>query len=81
MATAEQMKSLIRSHLNNEPERFYSIALQVAAHEARQGHGFLAAYNIRDIVDKARKAAGGAIDSYCGSKTNQYLSFRRKPGT
>lgn len=60
MATAEQIKSLIRCHLTNDPERFYSIALQVAAHEARQGHGSLA-HEIRDIVDKARKAKGAVV--------------------
>jgi SpoVK/Ycf46/Vps4 family AAA+-type ATPase len=60
MATAEQVKSLIRSHLSDDPERFYSIALQVAAHEAKQGHTALA-HDIRDIVDKARKAKGAMV--------------------
>ena len=53
MATAEQIKSLIRSHLNDNTEQFYASALQIAAHEARQGHSGLA-YEIRDLVDKAR---------------------------
>lgn len=55
MATAEQLKSLIRSHLNDDEERFFSVALQVAAHEALQGHGALA-HDIRDIVDKAKSS-------------------------
>lgn len=54
MATADQIKSLIRSHWSDEPERFYTTALQVAAHEARQGHGGLAS-EIKEIVDQARK--------------------------
>lgn len=54
MATAEQIKSLIRSHFGDDDERFYTIALQVAAHEAQQGHGALA-HEIRDLVDKARQ--------------------------
>lgn len=54
MATAEQLKSLIRSHFSNDMEKFYSIALQVASHEARQGHAALA-HDIRDIVDTERK--------------------------
>jgi SpoVK/Ycf46/Vps4 family AAA+-type ATPase len=58
MATAEQLKSLIRSHLSDDRERFYTLALQVAAHEAQQGHGALA-HDIREIVDKERKARGG----------------------
>uniref|UniRef100_I2PX31 AAA+ family ATPase n=1 Tax=Desulfovibrio sp. U5L TaxID=596152 RepID=I2PX31_9BACT len=54
MATAEHIKSLIRSHCDNDRERFFAIALQVAAHEARQGHAAIA-HDIRDLVDKARE--------------------------
>jgi len=54
MATADQIKSLIRSHVSDEPERFYTIALQVAAHEARQGHSSLA-HEIRELIDASRK--------------------------
>ena len=57
MATAEQIKSLIRSHLGDDDERFYTIALQLAAHEARRGHGALA-HDIREIVGKSRRARG-----------------------
>lgn len=53
MATAEQIKALIRSHLSNSSEQFISIALQMAAHEARQGHTELA-HDIRQIVDNAK---------------------------
>lgn len=53
MATAEQIKSLIRSHLSEDNERFYTLALQVAAHESQQGHIALA-HDIREIVDKGR---------------------------
>ena len=38
MATAEQIKSLIKSHFSDQQEQFCTIALQLAAHEARQGH-------------------------------------------
>lgn len=54
MPTAEQLKSLIRAHFGRDGERFLTVALQVAAHEAQQGHGALA-HEIRDLVDKARK--------------------------
>jgi len=60
MATAEHIKSLIRSHFSEEPERFYTIALQVAAHEAKQGHSGLA-YDIRHLVDIERKKEGPKI--------------------
>jgi len=54
MATAEQLKSLIRSHFSNEPERFYTIALQVIAYEAKKGHTALA-HSIRKVIDLERK--------------------------
>ncbi len=53
MATADQLKSLIRSHFGDERERFVTVALQLAAHEANQGHGSLAR-EIRAIIDKAK---------------------------
>ena len=54
MATAEQIKALIRSHISDDAERFYTLSLQVAAHEAHQGHGALA-LEIRDLVDRAKR--------------------------
>jgi hypothetical protein len=42
MATAEQIKALLKSHADRDDQRFYSIALQVATKEARQGHHKLA---------------------------------------
>lgn len=63
MATAEQVKSLIKSHFSDDPERFYSIALQVAAHEARQGHSALA-HDLRVIVDMERKKKVPRIISF-----------------
>ncbi|TDA70427.1 MAG: ATP-binding protein [Clostridia bacterium] len=53
MATAEQIKALIRSHLSESHEQFFTVALQVAAHEARHGHSDLA-HDIRQMVDNAR---------------------------
>jgi AAA+ superfamily predicted ATPase len=53
MATAEQIKGLIRSHFNNSSDHFITIALQLAAHEARQGHMEIA-NEIRGLVDKAK---------------------------
>lgn len=54
MATSEQIKALIRSHYNDNSEQFFSTVLQIAAHEARQGHGALA-QEIRELVDKAKR--------------------------
>lgn len=63
MATAEQIKSLIRSHFSNDLERFYTVVLQVAAHEARQGHEALA-NDLRDIVTTERKKNGPRVISF-----------------
>jgi len=60
MATAEHIRSLIRSHCDNDAERFFAIALQVAAYEAKQGHASIA-HDIRDLVDKARGASRKVI--------------------
>lgn len=60
MATAEQIKALIRSHLNDDAEKFYTVALQLAAHEAHQGHGALA-HDIRTIIDQARRERGPRV--------------------
>jgi SpoVK/Ycf46/Vps4 family AAA+-type ATPase len=53
MATADQLKALILSFSDQDTTRFYRVALQLAAHEARMGHGRLAT-ELRDIVDKAQ---------------------------
>ena len=38
MATIEQIKALVRAHLENNNEKFKAIVLQIAAHEAKIGH-------------------------------------------
>ncbi|MYA17938.1 MAG: ATP-binding protein [Gammaproteobacteria bacterium] len=62
MASAEQLKALLRSHLEGDNDRFISVAMQVAAHEAKVGHGKLAT-ELRDIIDKAksRRGAGSPV--------------------
>lgn len=55
MATAEQIKSLIRSFGSEDRERFFTVALQMAAHEAKQGHSSLA-HELRELVDKERSS-------------------------
>ena len=56
MATADQVKALIRSHAERDDERFYAIAMQVAAQAARQGHAKFA-LELRNLVDQARARA------------------------
>lgn len=54
MAKADYIVSLIKSHYNNEPERFTTMTLQIAAHEAKLGHT-LVANEIKAIIDKAKE--------------------------
>ena len=53
MATAEQLKCLIRSHFESDENQFSTLALQVAAHEARQGHAGVA-NDIRMLVEGSK---------------------------
>jgi len=53
MAKAEYIISLIKSHYHNEPERFTTLALQIAAYEAKLGHSSFA-NEIKKIIDKAK---------------------------
>ena len=57
MASSEQLKALIKSHLNRDDGHFYSVAMQVAAHEAKLGHGKLAE-ELRDMIDAAKTRLG-----------------------
>jgi len=60
MATADQLKALIKSFSEQDEPRFYRIALQLAAHEARLGHGKVAT-EVRDLVDKARAQKSAVV--------------------
>lgn len=53
MANADQIKALIKTHFDGDFEKFTTISLQVAAHEAKLGHTKLAD-DIRKIVDKSK---------------------------
>ncbi|MCY4237644.1 MAG: hypothetical protein OXC93_04745 [Rhodospirillaceae bacterium] len=57
MASAEHVKALLKSHLDGDDDRFYSVAMQVAAHEAKRGHGKLA-QELRAIIDDAKSRRG-----------------------
>lgn len=55
MSNAKQILAMLRSRAEGDDESFYSIALQVAAAEARQGHR-TTAEELRAAVDSARAA-------------------------
>ena len=53
MAMANQLKALLKSHVDGDNSMFLSVAMQMAAHEAKQGHGKLAK-EIRELIDQAK---------------------------
>ena len=57
MASADQLKALLKSHLEGDADRFFSVAMQVAAHEAKLGHGKLA-QELRTMIDEAKGRRG-----------------------
>lgn len=58
MATAEQVKSLVKAYVDRDDEKFKTVVLQIAAHEARLGHNNIA----RDLKKQ--------IDSLSGRKSS-----------
>src|SRR5438445_2057343 len=54
MATAEQIKALLKSYIDGDGEQFLTVSMQVAAHAARRGQGRLA-QDIRELIDEAKR--------------------------
>lgn len=54
MTTARHIVGLLKSHISGDEDHFLTIAMQVAAHEARQGHGKVA-QELRELVDHAKR--------------------------
>ncbi len=53
MASARQIKALLESHFTGDDAHFHTVAMQLAANEAKSGHGKLAE-EIRALIDKAK---------------------------
>lgn len=54
MASAEQVRALVQSHCEGDQGRFMSVAMQVAAGEARKGNAEFSA-ELRCMIDKAKE--------------------------
>lgn len=74
MANADQLKALLQSHLEGDNKRFYSVAMQVAAHEAKRGYGKLAE-DLRSLVDQAK-----AKQSILSASTKNTVPISRPRG-
>lgn len=51
MATAEQIKNLIKAHIDRDDEKFRTVVLQIAAYEAKHSHEPLAR-ELKSLADK-----------------------------
>ena len=79
MASGEQLKALLKSHVDGDDDRFFSVAMQVAAHEARRGHGRLAE-ELRALIDSRQEQAGrrGAGPNWGGHAASWRTCWRRR---
>ena len=57
MNKGTQIKALLQSYIEGDDDRFFAVAMQMAAHEARCGHAKLAT-EIRAIIDDAKSRRG-----------------------
>jgi SpoVK/Ycf46/Vps4 family AAA+-type ATPase len=60
MATADQVKALVRTHAEGDDSQFYAVAMQVAARAAKSGQTRFA-QQLRDLVDEAKSASQRAV--------------------
>jgi SpoVK/Ycf46/Vps4 family AAA+-type ATPase len=54
MANSRQLIGLLKSHLRRDDQEFFSIAMEMAAQEARKGHGQVAEA-LKNLIDEARR--------------------------
>jgi hypothetical protein len=57
MATADQVKALLRRHAEDDDAHFYSVTMQLAGRAARGGQS-KSAQELRDLVDSLRAQSG-----------------------
>jgi len=56
VATADQVKALVRSHADGDDGHFYAVAMQVAARAAKSGQSRFA-QELRELVDAAKSSS------------------------
>ena len=60
MTTARHIVTLLKSYIAGDEDRFLATAMQLAAHEARQGHGKLA-QELKELVDAAKEKQSAMV--------------------
>lgn len=53
MATSNQIKGLLKAHFESDDEKFRTVALQIAAAEAKKGHTTVAR-ELKEIIEKSK---------------------------
>ncbi len=61
MATADQIKSLIKAHIDNDNEKFRTVVLQIAAYEAKLNHETLAR-ELKKLAEKTGSARANILN-------------------
>lgn len=59
MSKSDQLKALLKSHIEGDDSHFFAVAMQIAASEAKCGHGKLA-QEIRALIDEAKVKTTGS---------------------
>jgi SpoVK/Ycf46/Vps4 family AAA+-type ATPase len=62
MATAEQVKALLKSYVEGDGDRFLTVSMQVAAHAARKGQE-KHARELRELIDEAKERSAAPTTS------------------
>lgn len=70
MGSANQVLALVKSHVDGDDKQFLSVAMQVAAQEARLGHGNVA-LQLRRLIDQARDRSSQPPPSQTAAVTFQ----------
>ena len=60
MATADQIKSLVKAYVDQDDDKFKTVVLQIAAHEAKLGHDSIAR-ELKQQMDKVGTKKGSII--------------------
>lgn len=76
MATAEQIKALVKYFIDEDEQRFVTVALQVADKEAKKGHARLAE-DLRRLVHSKRSSSNRRVTTGQGLTTVSKRSSRQ----
>ena len=62
------MIGLLKSHVRRDDQEFLSIAMEMAAQEAQQGHGNQVAEILKNLIDEARTRPASGVGSLFSSQ-------------